>query len=65
MDKQGWGHIQLNTRTHAAPSRGRRGLIIADDPEAFLTAVEPTHWLIDRLLSGVRKACTLGTAEYP
>ena len=34
---ENWGHNQQNTGSHAAPSRGRRVLNIADNPEAVST----------------------------
>ena len=41
MGREGWGQNQQNIRSHVAPSRGRRMLIIADNPEAVQAVIEP------------------------
>ena len=41
MGREGWRHNQRNNMSHAAPGGGRRVLIIADNPEAVLAAIEP------------------------
>ena len=40
MGRERGRHDQQNTGSHAAPSWGRRGLIIVDNPEAPLRAAE-------------------------
>ena len=41
MGREGGRHDQLNTRSRAAPSRGRGVLNILDNPEAVFPVIKP------------------------